>query len=339
MLRGKIGTFLRACGLALVLGASPAFAQQLRVTSPNNGDFLGQTNTIRFTINGATSQARVVATVTNASTNAVLFDLEGSFDPDADNQITGSLELNFDDSTPEALYNIKVEHFQGNALVGTVNIQNVTVDVERPKFFDVFPLSGSFVRGTVTIGANLDEANVDRWTVNVNNRAIPNNTGNSSEIRVLWNTDGIENDGQQTISIRVEDKANNTGSRSINVTVDRVAPTIQVLTPSGNQPIRPSASIPIAIDIIDQAQNSVHYTGVNVTLRAMDGTFLQRAARRSVRANGNNLQWFGRIRSTNRLPDQFKIVVTAVDRAGNPALTQEVIVTIGSRTRPGGRGR
>lgn len=312
--------------------AGVAMGQVLTVTSPSNGDYLGQSNQVRFTITGATAQARVVVTVINTATLTQLIQVEGRFDPNADNQINGSLDVNFNESTPTAVYRVRVEHYQAGTLVSTRNVENVNVDVRKPKFLDVSPASGAFVRDIVNIRARIDEANLDRWTVTVNSQSIPNNTGSTTTITVPWDTSGIETDGNQTISIRLEDLARNTNSVSRSVTLDRVAPDIKVWSP-GTTAYRPNTTIPISIDIRDAAQGSVSSTGVNVVIRTMDGRYIARVPRRSSNASGGTLQWQGRLRATRSLPAQFKLVVTAVDRAGNPARTQEVIVTIAGRSR------
>lgn len=316
----------------VVVFATAAFGQVLTVTSPSNGDYLGQTNQVRFLITGATAQARVVVTVVNTATSAQLIQVEGRFDPNADNQVNGSLDLNFNESTPTAIYRIRVEHFQAGSLRGTRNVENVNIDVRKPKFLDVSPAAGAFVRDTVNIRARIDEANLDRWTVTVNNQSIPNNTGTTTTLSVPWDTNGIEADGAQSILIRVEDLARNNNSVTRSVTLDRVPPDIRIWSP-GTTPFRPNTTIPISIDVRDGSQGSVSVTGVNVVLRTMDGRYIARVPRRSSNANGGTLQWSGRIRATRSLPSQFKLVATAVDRAGNPARTQEVVVTIAGRGR------
>jgi hypothetical protein len=320
-----------ATGLVFVVTlAAGAIAQTLTVTSPSDGDYLGRTNQVRFLISGATAQARVVVTVINQATLAQLIQVEGRFDPNVDAQISGALDLNFNEATPTAVYRVRVEHFQAGVLVSTRNVDNVNIDVRQPRFLDVTPANGAFVRDTVNIRARIEETNMDRWTVTVNNQSIPNNTGTTTTVSVPWSTADIESDGQQSILIRVEDLARNGNSVTRTVTLDRVAPTIQILSP-GPTPFRPNTTIPVSVDIRDGAQGSVSVTGVNVVLRTMDGRFIARVPRRGAGASGGTLQWSGRIRATRNLPRQFKVVVTAVDRAGNPARPQEVIVNIAGR--------
>jgi hypothetical protein len=67
---------------------------------------------------------------------------------------------------------------------------------------------------------------------------------------------------------------------------------------------------------------------VDVTLVGMDNRFLARVSRRSIRTDGNRIVWTGRVQSKFRLPGQFKLVVTAVDKAGNAAVRQEVVLQV-----------
>jgi len=311
-----------------------AFGQRsLTVTSPVNGDFLGKSNTVKFLIRGATSQVRVKVTTTSTADPNRIFTKTQDFSPNNENQIDNSVALNFSDSTPEGLYTVKVEATElgsGSAFT-TVNLSNITVDVVAPKFRDYNPVRNSFVKGLVRIRAILEELNVKEWTVKINGQDIPNNNGASNTVNVDWNTATIERDGQQTISIDVEDKARNTTNLSgISVTVDRVSPDINILTP-GTTPFRPKSSIPVAIDFRDQFASALGEKHVDVLIKDMNDNVIGRVSRRGVRASGSTLQWTGRIQNTDRLPSQFKIVVSAIDRAGNPAVDQTVIVNLTGR--------
>lgn len=318
---------IASVGFAVAITAS-AIAQSLTVSSPLTGDFLGRSTQLKFVASNVFRQAKVVATTTSAADPSISFRAEAIFDPNQDNKIQGTLDLSFDEATPTGLYNIKVEYFEQGNLITSQNISNVTVDTKAPKFRNVVPGSSSYVSLLARIKAELEEPNVDIWRVKVGGRDIPNNTGNGNAIDVTWDTTLIEKDGPQTISIDVTDKARNSSSRSISVTIDRVKPTINILSPT-NIGYRSGTTIPVQIDVIDQGNRSVTSQGVQVILKTMDGQFIQKVARRSVRFSGNNLQWAGRIRKTKRIPDQFKLIVQAVDRAGNVAQEQEIIVRYG----------
>lgn len=318
-------------GAAILLAAltTLGLAQNLTVTSPSSGEYLGLTNQLKFLIDNASSQAKIVATTTNNTNSAVSFRTEGLFDPDSNNKINGSLNLNFDEATPSGAYTVRVDYYQQGTLLTTRTITNVQIDTKAPKFRNLAPSNGSFLNGLVPISAELEEPNVDLWTVKVNSRDIPSNTGSTTGISVVWDPSTIERDGAQTISIEAKDKARNSASRQIAVNLDRVPPSAAVRSPS-TIGYRPGSTIPVQIDITDQFDGSVRGTGVTVTIRTMDGQFIQTVARRGIRQNGSSLQWVGRIQKTNRIPNQFKLVVQVLDRAGNQAVTQEVVVRYGN---------
>ncbi|MBN8689739.1 MAG: hypothetical protein J0L72_02985 [Armatimonadetes bacterium] len=313
-------------GVTTVL-ASGAWAGTIQITSPRTGDFLGRTNQLKFTTTNSFAQARVAATITNVANPLIRFTKQGDFDPNDENKITGNLDLNFDRSTPEGLYTIVVTVTEPGNSYPVTTISNVTIDVVEPKFLDSNPLSGTFVRGLVPIQLSLQENNIEEWRVQVNGTDIPNNTGNTSTVNVTWDTAAIERDGSQSINIKVDDKAKNSANKGINVTLDRVAPSIQILSPTSTA-FRPGATIPVAVDILDQFSGSVTPLAVDVSMYTTGNVLIGRVARISARNSGNNLNWTGRIRNTRVLPRQFYLRVTAIDRAGNPATTQQVTVNL-----------
>jgi hypothetical protein len=205
---------------------------------------------------------------------------------------------------------------------------SVIVDVRQPKFIDVNPIDGTYVGGNTHIRATLEEANVDTWRVQVNGADIPNNSGSSNTVDVLWDTSPLLSDGTQTISITVDDKAKNSSSRSMSVTLDRRPPTTTVMAPANGYNLPPRSSLAVVLSIADQFQGSLDRTGIDVMIKTLDNRFVTRVARRSINQDGSRLIWTGRLRSTKSLPGHFKIVVTAVDKAGNVAVVQEVRVNI-----------
>ncbi len=304
-----------------------ASAGTITVTSPSSGDFLGRTNQLKFTITGSRAQARVDVQVTSLTDPNFSINRFRRFDPDVDGQIEGSIDLNFNDTTPAANYRIVVTVTEPNNPYNSVTINPVTIDVRTPKFRDFSPTNGAFVRNDVPIRVSFDEPNIEEWRVQVNGQDIPNNTGTTETVSVTWRTQDIINDGSQSISVSVEDRAKNSNSRTISVTLDRVAPNINVLSP-GNRTYRPGSRIPVAIDFVDQFQNAVPVTNIDVFITDMSGNILSRVPRKSARASGSTLQWTGRINNTRNLPRDFKILARAVDRAGNVATTQEVVVRL-----------
>jgi hypothetical protein len=316
-------------GAILVLGAAMAGAQTLSVTSPNNNDFLGTSNSIKFLVTDIFVEANIKAVATGPQSTT--FTSEGDFTPNSDGKIDSSLSLNIQQGSPEGDYQIVVtaKRKDNNVVFGTVTI-DVKLDLTKPKFFQFNPLSGTFVKGVVPISAVVLEPNFKDYRVQVNSQDIPNNTGTSlidDGFTVLWDTTGIQFDGSQSIQIRLRDLANNEENRTINVTLDRVAPSVAIIQPRSDTTVRRRSNISVAVDITDSSTTSVDMTGIDVVARTLGGAYLGRVARQSYRSSGGStMRWTGRLRYTSSLPTRFKIVVSVVDRAGNVATTQEVIV-------------
>lgn len=319
-------------GAALAGMSVVAWGQTLNVTSPQSNDFLGKTNTLRFTAASVTRQVKIVAVTTKVSDPSATFRSEGLFSPTAEDKIDGSLQYNFAESLGTGLFNVRVDMFYANDLataIRTVNITNVSIDTKAPKLRNVVPTTGGFVSSLIPIRATIDEPNVNRWQVRVNSADFANNSGSNNQVSLTYDARTVENDGPQTISLDVTDRGQNSVNRTINVTLDRVKPNATVSSPTSIV-YRPNATIPVLINIADQFQGSVQSTGVNVYLRTMDGQFIQKVARSSARPNGTGLQWVGRIVRTNKIPKRFKLRVESVDRAGNVASVQEVTVNYGA---------
>lgn len=323
---------LRLLFFAASLTAGIAWAGTLSVTSPNDGDFLGRNGSLSFTLRQSEVKARVTALVVKDDDPSVRFTFFNDFQPNVDGEVTGSLSLPFNTSTPAGNYTITVTVSEPGNEYNSVT-RRVQIDTKNPEFVEVQPLQNAIVKGIVNIRVKLREPNIKEWRVKVNSQDIPNNSGTAEEFTVRWDASAIQFDGAQTITIDVSDEAGNSASKSISVTLDRVPPSISVLTPGSGAILRPRANVVVGIAIVDQASGAVDETGVDVRLETLDGVFIERVARRTAAASGNTLQWTGRIRWTSRLPSQFKMVVTAIDRAGNAAVRQEVIITVSSRGR------
>lgn len=310
----------------------------ITVTSPNDGDYLGKTNKVRFTITGASVQVTVKVTATLDSNPAITVSVEEEFDPDVNGEIEGDIDLNFASSTPEGDYTLTVDVDEPGNTYNAVPPISIIVDVRDPLFRNSNPLVDAFVRGVVNISAELDEPNIKEWRVRINGSDIPNNSGTTTVVAVVWDTSSIIDDGSQSITIVVEDLAGNKTTKTIGVTLDRVNPSSTILAPTTGSIIRPNSRIAVVIEILDQFNNSVHRTGIDVELRRLDDSYLARVARRSITQSGNAATWVGRIRRGRNVPNEFKIVVSVVDKAGNVAIVQEVTVRITGRGRGRGRG-
>jgi hypothetical protein len=306
--------------------AAFAAAGTLTVTSPTEGAYLGANNNLKFQITGATLEVTINVNITGpgGTTN-----IQKRFTPDSDGKINDQIAINFSQSSPEGAYSITVTATEPGNTYTPVTV-NVNVDVTKPKFFDFNPVADSFVKGpNVPIIVQVVDANFKEYRVQVNNQDIPNNTGTSldsnNSFNVNWNVDGILQDGAQTITITVKDLADNEETKTMTVTIDRIAPTTTIQYPRADTRVRPHSTIPVTVDVSDQSANSVSVTGIDVVIRDMNNNLIMRVPRTSF----SNGRWMGRILSTTTLPKKFKLVATTTDRAGNVGVPQTTVVTVG----------
>ena len=325
----SIGKLRAAIGLIGLAIASSGLGQTLTVTSPTEGAFLGQSNQIKFTATGVNVEVLIKAKVEGPGGG--ITNIEGNFTPNADGKVDNNLALNFSESAPEGAYTITVTGTRKdtNVVFGTAVI-NVTVDVQKPKFLQFNPTNNAFVRGIVPIIVKVLEGNFKDYRVQINNQDIPNNTGTTltnGTFTVNWDTNGIINDGNQTISIRLRDEAQNEATQSVTVTIDRIPPSATIVQPLAGVALRPKSNVSVAVDVQDGSGSNMDFTGVDVVARTLDGAYLGRVSRSSFKnAGGNTMRWSGRLRWTKSLPKEFKIVVNVRDRAGNVGAQQELTV-------------
>lgn len=313
--------------MATLCAAAFSMAGTLTVQSPTDGSYVGQNNQLQFLVSGAKVKVTVTAVITGPSGSSTV---SNTFTPDSDGNISNSLALNFSSSSPEGAYTITVSATEpGNTYASTT--VHVTLIVNAPEFLEVSPSNGAYVKGVVKIRATIKSSNIKSWTVTVNNQSIPNNTGDTNDVAVDWDTTNVTKDGPQTITIDAKDQADNDASVTINVTLDRVPPVVTITYPLGSTRITNQATIPVLIDITDASSSSVDVTGVDVIVEKLDGTYITRVSRLTFAATGSNtIRWSGRILNQRSLiPTQFKIVATCVDRAGNSATPQQVTITQG----------
>lgn len=316
-------------GLIAVIAcvATAAHAGTITVTSPTDSAFVGANNTVRFNITGSVVEVRVTGTVTGPGGPFTTFD--NRFTPDSDGRVTGSFELNFNQSSPEGTYTIQLNATEPGNPYNTPPLISVTLDRTRPKFLQVNPLNNSFVKGVVPIRVNVKEPNFKEAKVEVNGASIPNNVVTSlinGGFTVNWDTTLIENDGEQTINLKIKDLADNEETQGLTVTLDRRAPVVTIQQPVSTVQLPPKSNVSVAIGLSDIG-GTVDATGVDVVARTTGGQFITRISRVSYRnISAGQFSWTGRLRWRGSLPKEFKIVVTAIDRAGNSALVQEVLV-------------
>jgi len=312
-------------GLIFALAACLTFAGTLTVTSPTTGAYVGTTNSLNFNITGAQVQVTVTVAVTYPTGAKSTFNQE--FSPDTSGDITGSMALDFTESDPQGVYTINVSATEpGNTYAPTV--LSVTLLPQPPVFTAYSPASGNFVKGVVQIRATLQDTYLQGWRVQVNGQDIANNTGTTDTVAVAWDTSGIVQDGPQTITIAATDLANNTTTKTITLTVLRVPPILTITYPTSGTKLVPGADISIVLSIQSEFAGAVDKTGVTVLAEKSTGTFIAMASVISF-TSGTTSVWNGRIRyQAGLLPKSFKIVATAVDRAGNAAVPQTVNLTL-----------
>lgn len=305
-----------------------AAGQNLTVTTPTDGSYLGQTNQLKFTVTGANVEVTITADVTGPGGTTTISD---RFTPNVDGKIESQLPLNFSEASPEGAYTITVtgKRNDNQSVFGTV-ARNVTVDVVKPKFLQFNPIANAYVKGVVPIVVKVLEPNFKDYRVQINGQDIPGNTGTSLTnqlFSVSWDTSGILNDGSQNIGIRLRDLAQNESNQTVSVTLDRVNPTATITQPLANVKLRRRSDVSVSVDIVDSSTSSIDVTGVDVVARTMLGGFIAKVARSSFRsAGGNTMRWTGRLRYRAGIPNGFKIVVNVRDKAGNVGTQQEIVV-------------
>jgi hypothetical protein len=315
----RIGLILAAMSAAL-----SALAGTFNVTSPTNGKWLGSTNTMNFTGTGAVVQITVQAVITSPGGSTTV---STQVNPDFNGNFTGTLPLNFSPSVVQGDYTIAVTATEPGNTYTPVNL-NVKVDTKTPKLLEYSPAQNSFSKGIIPLYFKLLEANMKEWRVTVAGADIPNNTGtNQTVLNVNYDSSSLESDGAQNVSLTAKDQADNTLTFSIPLTIDRKPPNSVIQFPQAGSPIRPRSDINVLVDVADQFAGSVDLTGVDVVVQNTNGTFITRVSRLSWRDIGNNTwRWTGRLRYRPSLPATYKIVISALDKAGNIATRQEVTV-------------
>lgn len=311
--------------LCLTLGALGLSQTTFNVTSPTNGDWLNGNKTLSFNGKGASVEVTVVATVTSPSGSSTV---STNVTPFVNGEFSGSLNLTFATNAPQGDYTIQVTATEPGKTYAPVNLA-VKVDTKLPKLLEYRPALNSFVKGVVPIRFKLLEDNMKDWRITVGGSDIPNNTGANTEFSLNWNSTTLDTDGPQNIALSAKDQAENALNFSIPVTVDRRAPTATIQFPNVSTPIRSRADLTVIVDISDQFASAVAVTGVDVIIQRTDGTFVTRVARQSFTDIGNNTwRYTGKLRWRSGFPSAYKVIATALDKAGNVAVRQEVLVRV-----------
>lgn len=334
--------------LALFVAVCAHAAGTITVTSPPKGTAVAPTaikasTTVNFSIIAGTPQfateVSIDVKIFRQDTGALRYDFPAitKVTPsNTDGKASGSFTINFTrGNDPEVVYRVEVRAREVGRPGEVYNSdQNMFLkpDLTAPKILAFNPLSGAFVKGIVHVTVQISEANLKDWRVQVGGADLPNGQGTTVDAEgrfsVDWDSSGELLDVQKTISIRVRDTADNEVTQNINVTIDRVKPLITIQSPVNNSQFAPGTTLTVTVDIKDAG---MAVTGVDVVLRTTTGAFIMRVARQSFNSpSAGNFRWTGRVRwRDGLLPPQFKLQVTAVDRAGNVATPQSVTVKIG----------
>ncbi|MCP8304042.1 MAG: hypothetical protein H3Z50_01010 [archaeon] len=124
---------------------------------------------------------------------------------------------------------------------GTYLLNVSILDIDPPEIWITSPTSGSYA-GIVTniTGTSYDFASgVQKVEVKIDDEPWQLATGTTSWNH-LWDTTGFFLGSDHTITARATDNDNNAKTRSVDVTVDNVAPTISIISPKNGSEVRSS---------------------------------------------------------------------------------------------------
>jgi hypothetical protein len=129
----------------------------------------------------------------------------------------------------------------------------------------------------------------------------------------------------------VKDLARNESTQTITVTLDRAAPVVTVAYPQVNQAIIPGSIVTVLVLVQDISSTSVDPVSVVAEIQTLSGTVIRRVSRLAYEeVNATTARWVGRWRAVIKGGvNEFRLVVRAVDRAGNVATTQTIPLHFG----------
>lgn len=172
----------------------------------------------------------------------------------------------------------------------------VTVDNTLPQVEIKFPPDGAFVRGIVDLTVAVFDTYLDKFRIFINGVLVAENQKNFS-----WNTTQHP-DGAYIIELVAYDKVGNEKRTSINVTVDNMAPIINITNPVKGSFVKQQVTVDA---------NIIEANPDNLEVR-IDGTAVSGIL---------PYQW-----NTLSYPDgSYTIAVYANDTAGNEALESEAV--------------
>ncbi len=181
------------------------------ILSPANNTYVHGDITITFT---AQDTALENASITIGATHVY--------------NVTGMTTSNLDTTLfGDGLYTVKLMAYDlaGNSAETLITL---TIDNTPPTAHITSPANNAFLKGRVWINVTFSDTNLDKATLSLGKQVI--DLTNSS---ILWNTTAAS-DGKYLLTLTVSDKAGNTQTDEITVTVDNTPPIGEILSPSNS---------------------------------------------------------------------------------------------------------
>lgn len=223
-------------------------------------------------------------------------------------------------TSPDGIYTLTLKAYDQAGNIGETSCQ-VTIDNTPPIVEIHRPSDGSFVRSTVIVEVNCEDANLDVLTIMIDDFVHVWRAGGSQIC--IWETTEFA-DGAYTLVLSAKDKAGNTAETSIQVTVDNTAPLLSNPYWVPQEP-HVGEEVNVSLSIFEDG------SGIkNVTLWYRVGNGKWNSLNMTLE-NGN---W------TAGIPSQEEnaivtFYVDCYDNAGNHAATTQTIYTVKAKGESG----
>ena len=177
---------------------------------------------------------------------------------------------------PEGWYDVEFKIWSGNVdesrLWDTSGVQQnkFCVDKTSPSVSIDSPSNGDYVKGTVTIQVTWSDANPENCTLYIDGKQATYWTTTGTQT-YSWDTTTYT-DGFHTIEARAYDKAGNSASTSITVTVDNTKPTVSIDSPKDNDVVGGTVTIQVTWNDAHPDRCELYIGGSLVTTWYSNGT-------------------------------------------------------------------
>jgi len=179
--------------------------------------------------------------------------------------------VNWDTMTEsDGLHTVDVVAVDGAGNSGTQSL-SVIVDNAAPTISVTVPVAGAVVNGTLTIQADVTDANgVSHVDFSIDGNLLE--TRNTPPYDVIWDTT-TETDGSHTVDVVAVDAVGNSVSQSVSVVVDNTAPTVTLIAPLDGALL--SGTVTLAATAVDLGSGveGVQFVLDNSILGQEDTTF------------------------------------------------------------------